>query len=136
MNNLKPCPSCGREEDGAVHGPIKLQEFAVNGRLSVMCYGCGLTGPLGQDKAHAYDLWNALPRHVEPQPIETFKDEWRGTHENAPRFLFRHKATGWCEGYMLLGVPEFPVSLVCTDYLQRIDDVTHWLPMPPLPEVK
>ena len=128
MNNLKPCPSCK-----SVEGPLLCDRISY---AAVVCRDCGMSGPQMDFGSEACDAWDALPRHVEPQPIETFKDEWRGTHENAPYFLFRHKTIGWGQGYMLLGVPEFPVSLACTDYLQRIEDVTHWLPMPPLPEGK
>lgn len=103
MSELKPCPNCGSSDPWVC--VCKMENpYAVFAH----CSTCGVRGPWFQTSEEAYGGWNNLPRHQEPQPIETApKDTW-----------------------ILVG--RLGLSNWVASYYSR-DGFTHWLPMPPLP---
>ena len=147
MPELKPCPSCGSKHDPNGNSLVILHRDGYPCTHYVTCRWCGMSGPRrrGEDvyggfpdypeaeiardnlaKQEAIDAWNALPRHVEPQPIETAPRDgtwilaWRDTF---PCWIpvFWWDDSDWID---MEGRKNIALG------------VTHWLPMPPLPEGK
>lgn len=57
---LKPCPYCAPNRTYLyVEDPQVRKAY-----FCVTCDGCGMTGPMREDKNEAIDAWNALPRLI------------------------------------------------------------------------
>lgn len=62
MDELKPCPYCGKSDLAACYNKPMMQYF-------VMCISCGMQGPASISPSAARVAWNVLPRDA-PKPTK------------------------------------------------------------------
>lgn len=152
MIELKPCPSCDSKHDPSGNSLVVLCRDSYPCAHFVTCRWCGMSGPRrrGEDlsisvtndamivrdnlaKQEAIDAWNALPRKVEPQPIETAPDD--GTWILVCEADYEcWMSAQW--GLLNINPNKYDGAMGWSGHGYIFDGVTHWLPMPPLPEVK
>lgn len=63
MEELKPCPYCGKSDLADCCNKPMMQYF-------VMCISCSMQGPAGISQSNARSAWNVLPRDS-AKPIKT-----------------------------------------------------------------
>ena len=83
--------------------------------------------------SEATDAWDALPRHIEPQPIETAPKDGAWILVNGPDYDCWMSAQ-W--GILNINPNKHDGVKGWSGHGYLFPDATHWLPMPPLPEVK
>lgn len=102
---IKPCPACGEH---TCREPL----YRAAKKWCVICYGCGLRAPDGEDSNAAITAWNDMPRR------EDLAKCWVPVTERLPPDVRTYSVLRrQADGTLLRGL----------GYNRFGGDVTHWL---------